>query len=221
MDQAKIQFIMDNVQYFNWTAWITATATLLLAVLTFIYVRLMKKILASQSDPCVILTVVHDEDRPTIIQLVAKNVGTGLAKGIRFEFSRPIPAKAWGISADEAREATEMKEGPLIDGIPALGPGECRKIDWGQYGGLVANLGNEPVIATCKFKKNGKDMTPILCPLDIASFVGTVAIQSPQAKAAKELEKISNSIQHLASRHYKLKIEVVSLPPDQRDEESQ
>ena len=41
----------------------------------------------------------------------------------------------------------------IIDGIPALGPGECRKIDWGQYNGLMAALGNEPIVATCKFRE--------------------------------------------------------------------
>jgi hypothetical protein len=51
----------------DWSAWVTALATLVLAVLTFVYVRLTKKILDAQSDPCVILTVVHDEDRTTIL----------------------------------------------------------------------------------------------------------------------------------------------------------
>jgi hypothetical protein len=107
-----------------------------------------------------------------------------------------------------------MKDGPLIFGIPALGPGECRKIDWGQYGGLIAALGKEPIIATCKFKKNNKDMTPTKCPLDVASFDSTVIVESSPAKAAKELEKISSNIQHFASGFHSLKVEVVSLPPD-------
>jgi hypothetical protein len=147
-------------------------------------------------------------------------VGSGLAKDIKFEFSRPLPAKAWGITKDDVGEITEMKDGPLINGIPALGPGECRKIDWGQYGGLLSILGDEPIVATCKFKKNKKDMTPTQCPLDVASFTGTVAVERPPAKVAKELEKISKSIQHLASGFQKLKIGVVSLPPDEADNES-
>jgi len=220
MDQSTFQSITEAAGSIDWSAWVTAAATLVLAVLTFVYVRLTGRILATQSDPCVILTVVHDEERATILQLVARNVGTGLAHDIKFEFSRPLPARAFGLSKDDAKEVTEMKDGPLVDGIPALGPGECRKIDWGQFGGLVAALGNEPIVATCKFRKNGKDMTPTQCPLDVASFAGTVAVESPSAKAAKELEKISKSIQHLASDFHKLKVEVVSLPPDKADEES-
>lgn len=215
-----MQSIAEIMALIDWSAWITAVATFVLAALTFVYVRLTGRILAAQSDPCVLLTVVHDEERATILQLVVRNVGTGLAHDIRFTFSRPLPARAFGLSTADAKEVTIMKSGPLVDGIPALGPGECRKIDWGQYGGLIAVLGNEPIIATCKFKKNGKNMPPIQCPLDVASFVGTVAAESAGAKTAREIEKLSKSIQNIASGFHKLKVEVVSLPPNKDDEGS-
>jgi hypothetical protein len=190
MGQSFLQSIGEMAITINWSAWVSAVATIVLAVLTFVYVRLTGKILDTQSDPCVILTVVHDEERATILQLVARNVGTGLAQDIRFEFSRPLPARAFGLSKDDAKETAVMADGPLIDGIPVLGPSECRKIDWGQYGGLIAALGDKPIIATCKFKKNGKDMPPTQCPLEVTSFVGTVAVESSSAKAARELEKL-------------------------------
>jgi len=214
MDQSTIQSIVEFSKTINLSAWITAGATLLLAVLTFVYVRLTGKILSTQSDPCVIISVIHDEERPTILQLVVRNIGSGLAHDIKFEFSRPLPARAFGLTKDRAKEVVVMKDGPLINGIPALGPGECRKIDWGQYGGLSAALGDEPVIATCRFKKNGKEMEPTRCPLEVKSFEGTVAAEKPATKMAKELEKISRSIQHLSSGFHKLKVEVVSLPPE-------
>lgn len=220
MDQSTLQSTTEVAQSLDWSDWVTAFATLVLAGLTLLYVRLTGHILAAQSDPCVILTVVHDNERATILQLCARNVGTGLAHDIRFEFSRPLPARAFGLSTDDAKEVTEMKDGPLIDGIPALGPGECRIIDWGQYGGLAVALGNEPIVATCRFKKNDKEMRPTQCPLDVASFAGTIAVESPPARAVRELEKISKSIQHLASGFHSLKVEVLSLPPDKADEES-
>ena len=220
MDQSILQSITERAELINWSAWVTAVATIVLATLTYRYVKLTRKILATQSEPCVILTVVPDDDRATVLQLVARNVGTGLAHDIRFEFSHPLPAKAFGLTKSDARKVTEMKDGPLIDGIPALGPGECRKIDWGQYGGLVAALGNSPIVATCKFKKDGKEMRPTQCPLDVASFVGTVAVESPAAKAVKELGEISKGIQALASNSHKLKVDVVSLPKNKDDAES-
>lgn len=209
-----IKIISDVFSSIDWSTWITALATLVLAVLTFVYVILTRKILSSQSDPCVILSVIHDEDRSTVLQLIAKNVGTGLAHDVRFEFSHPIPARAWGLSPDKAKKAEEMTDGPLIRGIPALGPGESRKIDWGQYGGLKASIGNSKIIATCRFKKNGKEMPSVICPLDVESFSGTVAAESPSSKTAKELENISKTIQHLASGFHKLKVEIISVPED-------
>lgn len=112
-----------------------------------------------------------------------------------------------------------MNDGPLINGIPALGPGESRKIDWGQFGGLKASIGDSKITATCRFKKNGKEMPPIICPLDVESFSGTVAAESPSSKTAKELEKISKTVQHLASRFNKLKVEITSMPEESSKEE--
>ena len=106
MDQSILQSIIECVALIHWSPWVTAGATIVLAVLTYRYVRLTGKILATQSEPCVILTVVHDDDRATVLQLVARNVGTGLAHDIRFEFSRPLPARAFGLSESDARKVT-------------------------------------------------------------------------------------------------------------------
>lgn len=179
--------------------WIITFATLVLAVLTGIYVWLTRRILNAQSDPRVIITVVHDEDRTSMLQLVVKNIGTGIAYDIRFEFSRPLPAEAFGLSEEEAKQPEEMTDGPLIDGIPALGPGECRKIDWGQYGGLKKALGDSPIVATCRFKKQEKEMKPIICQLDVESFKGTSAAKSKPTQTVDALEKISKSLNRIAT----------------------
>ena len=63
-------------------------------------------------------------------------------------------------------------------------------------------------------------MRPTQCPLDVASFVGTVAAESPAAKTVKELERLSKSIETLASNSHKLKVDVVSLPQNKDDSES-
>ena len=119
MNKEIVEFLRSIITSLDWSDWVTAIGTLVLAILTFIYVRITNKILASQSDPCVVLTVVHDEDRASLLQLVAKNVGTGLAQDIRFSFSQPLPARAFGLTAQNAKKAKTMDEGPLINGIPA------------------------------------------------------------------------------------------------------
>lgn len=45
-----------------------------------------------------------------------------------------------------------MKEGPLVEGIAALGPGDSRKIDWGQFGGLYKALDDEKIEITSDWK---------------------------------------------------------------------
>ena len=218
MQQGLVEFLRSIITALDWSDLVTSIATLILAILTFVYVRLTSKILSSQSDPCVVLTVVHDEDRASILQLVAKNVGTGLAHDIRFTFSHPLPARAFGLTEQNAKKAETMAEGPLINGIPALGPGECRKIDWGQYGGLKAAIGDSKIIATCHFKKNSKEMKPVICPLDVESFSRTVAAESLASRTAKELEKISKSLGHFASGFHKLKVEITSMPEEEEME---
>jgi hypothetical protein len=205
----------------NWGIWVPAVATVVLAVLTYIYVRLTKGILEGQSNPCIIVSVIHDDERRSILQLVIRNVGSGLAQDVTFEFSRPIPARAWGIGENKAKTAEPMTRGPLIDGVPALGPGEERRIDWGQYGGLMKSLGTEPVVVKCKFKKNGKSMPPIECKLDVKSFERTVAAERPSAKVAKELEKISQDLHYLATGFHKLKIEIVKEDEEMEAEKNE
>lgn len=221
MSEEMVELVRSIITSLDWSDWVTAIATLVLTILTLVYVRITSKILSSQSDPCVVLTVVHDEDRASILQLIAKNVGTGLAQDIRFTFTNPLPARAFGVTEQRAKKTEMMTEGPLINGIPALGPGECRKIDWGQYGGLKAAIGDSKIIATCHFKKNFKKMKPICCPLDVESFSRTVAAESPASKTAKELEKISKSLSHFATGFHKLKVEITSMPEEENEEINQ
>lgn len=191
-------------------SWITAIATVILAVLTAIYVILTRNILKAQIEPCVILTVQHDENRPTILQLVCRNIGTGIAHDISFEFSKSLPMRAWGIPLSEAKDAPKMDSGPLIEGIPALGPGEERKIDWGQYGGLLKYIGNEPIIAKCNFKRNDKLLKPVVCKLDVKSFESTTAADTNYLKkASSELKRIADSIKNLEAGSKTLKIELI------------
>ena len=51
----------------DWGTWVTAVATVVLALLTFMYVRLTKRILENQSNPCVIVSVIHDDERATVL----------------------------------------------------------------------------------------------------------------------------------------------------------
>lgn len=204
-----IQVMPASTSGIDWSAWVTAAASILLALLTFVYVRLTKRIIDSQTDPCIFVSVVDDDDRPTVIQLVIKNIGTGIARDINFEVSRPL-FKAWGVSPTDEIKVESMQKGPLIDGIPVLGPGEKRRITWGQYGGLKKALGDDPIIVKCRFHKGKKLMPTIECKLDVKSFAGTAANEKPILTIARQLEKISSNLEHVVTGFKQMHVEVTS-----------
>jgi len=180
------------------SSWVTAIATTLLALITWFYVGLTKKILDAQTDPCIIVSTVHDANRPTIIQLVIKNIGSGLARDITFQCSQPLPQFAWGLTITDAKDAEVMSAGPLIDGISGLAPGEER---------------------TTSFKKNTKVMPPVVSAVDVKSYKDTTAARSLSAKVASDIENISKNIEHLTSGFRSLRIELDDKNKfDQRDE---
>lgn len=175
----------------DWTM-VGSIGTLIAAAFAAYYCFLTFQLVHSQTEPNVVLYVRHDESRPTIIQIVIENIGCGLATNIRFKSNRSIPARAFGVSLQNAKapEEEEMKEGPLIEGIPALGPGDSRKIDWGQFGGLYKALGNEKIEITCEYERQGIAMKRVTCFLDVKSFKATSVETSESTRIFKELEMI-------------------------------
>lgn len=176
-----------------WTA-VAAFAASLSALFAAFYTFLTFRLVRSQAEPNVVVYVRHDESRPTIIQIVIENIGKGLASDIRFESSRPIPAKVW----QPAETVEAMKEGPLIEGIAQLGPGDSRKIAWGGYFGLKKALGNEPIYLTFSYKHEGKKLAKHTAILEWQSFTDTDAVGSESTRIVKELEKIRKVTEKIA-----------------------
>src|SRR5262245_40936128 len=112
----------------------TVVATVALAGLTSWYVALTHRLVRSQTDPYVVVYVRHDESRPSIMLIVIENAGRSLARDVTFVLSRSIPHRAFGVdeASARARPIQQMTRGPLITGVPALGPGERRELVWGQ-----------------------------------------------------------------------------------------
>lgn len=174
----------------NLISWITAISTAVLVMITFLNLRIFKRTFDARFEPHVIVTLALDENSSgQVIMLVIRNIGTGMAEEVAFELSRPIPKWAGGISSVNIKG--DMTDGPLISGISSFGPGESRKLLWGQYGGLLKALGPEPVVVTCRFKRAGKAMPPIRCQLEIASFKGIAVPQNPVLQVAKQTEKLA------------------------------
>ncbi len=175
---------------------VSAIATVVLVFLTGIYVWLTHKTLRSQTDPLVIVYVSLSSKHPDVLQIVIENIGKSVARDISFEPERRIPHRAWGNKPETARKFEWMETGPLVKGIPALGPSESRRINWGNYFGLKVALTDKPLRITCKFKDiTLRSMPPAECILDISSFEGTDPSPiNPYHQLAEMLEQLKKDV---------------------------
>jgi len=180
-----------------WTV-VGAFAATFSAGIAAIYTWLTFRLVRGQIEPNVVIYVCHDLTRPTMIQIVVENIGRGLASDVRFIASHRIPCRAFGLDESTADPANFMTHGPLINGIPTLGPGDSRRIDWGQPGGLKKALAGEKISITINYKHGKKEMPPVEAVLEVGSFEGTVANESEAARSLKALEKIGTAIEKLS-----------------------
>ncbi len=178
---------------------VTALATVILAVLTAVYVWLTHKLLRAQSDPYVVVYASSDELRPSLIEIVIQNVGRAVARNVRFEFSRPMFWRAYGTTENNAVPAEEMVDGPLITGIPALAPGGMRRITWGQFGGLTKALGADTITVTTKFwGSRDRDLPPVVSELDVRSFARTdISERDPILRLFREVKKLRETLKSI------------------------
>ncbi len=183
----------------HWTTIAAVWATVAIAIISVAAVVVNYFIFRSQIDPQVIVYATGDEARPTCILLIIENVGKGIAHDVRFELSRQLPHRAFGIGKPDA-EVKVMMGGPLIDGIPSLGPGAKRVVLWGRYAGLAHALGEEVVEVTCRFRGNRPfPYDPVelttACYLEVKSFALTdLADPDGARQSAKELKRIADAL---------------------------
>ena len=174
-----------------------AIATITLAFLNYRYVKLTKQILELQHAPHVIVTLEHDNLRPTIFSIYIKNIGKGLATDVRFELSEPIPQNCFTDTFDEDGNIKPIHSGPFVEGIPSLAPGEVREYTFGQIDGIKKVLGNRTIFITCKFKSGSDEMTPTKCPINISSIGPMDVSEKGFYKLTKDIANISKSRQKM------------------------
>jgi hypothetical protein len=187
-----------------WTSIVLALITVTATVLNYLLLR-------TQKDPEVIVYATPDDKRPSIINLVIENIGPGMAKSVTFKMPDYFPANAFGF--ESAKKPENMITGPLIFGIPSLGPGAKRVITWGQFGGLKKGLGDEVSSVVCHYTRDriglpGQKSLQTECLLDIKSFEATDASDNNwDKKTAKELEKIAKVLTQSATGFKSIKID--------------
>lgn len=173
---------------------LAAAAATLTALVTIAYTYFTLRLVRAQAEPKVIVYVKHDLERPSMLTIIIENIGRDIAHDVTFAPSRPIPEKAYGISPAEAQEAKPMREGPLVSGIPSLGPGDSRvNITWGQYGGLSNALGAVPIVLDYTYR-HGRRTFRGQAKLEVLSFAATDASERSPVVMARALKDISGSL---------------------------
>lgn len=154
----------------------------------------------SSTDPLIIVYADPDLTRPSIINLIIKNIGNGPAHKISFSSTKPLPSEAFGITEPETN-AKEMSAGPIVAGIPFLAPNQQIVLTWGQYGGLQKYIGDTPINITSTFYRSFKGKF-----ISRKQSVSALAIQQFQRSnpgehgfgpnIVKELKSLNSTIKH-------------------------
>lgn len=106
------------------------------------------------------------------------------------------PARAFGLSETEAPPTQTMSEGPLVEGIPALGPGDSRVITWGQLGGLRKAIGHDVVVVDYSYR-HGRRTLRGQGKLDCRSFKAPDASRPPELQQIDQLKRLADAAEAL------------------------
>ena len=191
----------------DWISLLMALIASASAAVTYVVYR-------SATDPEVIVYADTDPKRPSIVNLIIKNIGKGPASNITFTSDRPLPTRAFGIEIPKEMPEV-MRDGPIILGIPYLAPDQSLILTWGQYGGLSKFLGKTPITVKSKYKRS-RSIRPYSqyleseSQLDIQCFAATdisdhnwgPKIVKTLENTNKELSKISKSINQGSGTDY-------------------
>lgn len=187
----------------SWTIWAGLAAAVLGglgAVASAIAAWMAFSEMRAQSSPYVVVRVVHDFTRPSVLMLIIQNTGRSAAYNVAFECRPPLPSRAWGIE-EPTTPGKLFTDGPFITGIPALGPGETREIDWGQYGGISSALKKSTIQCNCSFTDSRSRSYATVNILEVESFLSTCANdRDPMKGIETALKGIDARLQTLNTR---------------------
>ncbi|WP_016957449.1 hypothetical protein [Catenovulum agarivorans] len=127
--------------------------SIFMALIAIASIAITYNVYRSSTDPEVIVYADIDLARPSIVNLIIKNIGKGAALDITFNTNKPLPEKAMGIDGN-VEMPSKMTSGPIVVGVPYLAPNQQLTITWGQYGGLKKYLGSQPIIVTSRYKRS-------------------------------------------------------------------
>lgn len=189
------------------SAMIQAIATVVLVVFTIIYVKLTSRMLKATNQPEIMVSLRPHEAHVNVVMLWIENVGTGVARNVRFgcNLSHSFDGK------------TQLNDvGFLKNGIDVLGPGQ--KID--HF--LVSILENPSVLKQAPFKltvtysnSSGNQDDEKIFHLHSREYIGSATIGgAPSFEIAKATKEIQKDLHKLTTGSSKPIVRTVPLSED-------
>lgn len=132
-----------------------------------------------------------------LIYIQIENIGRSIAYDVAFKIDEPLVRRLGGLTALLGEEP-EPLGGCLEHGIPALGPGDSRKILWGKHYEIYKELGDRFIKINASFKDRAKVPHLTTSVVEVKSFVGAdAADNSSLSKIARGVERIAQSSEGL------------------------
>ena len=184
----------------DWIQVAMLVATIMLVLASMGGFTINYYLLRSHVDPEVVVYTANDDRRPSILIIVIENVGATPAFDVRFEFPREIELEAANNPAKPIDDIWRpMREGPLVDGIPLLGPGGRRVLPWGSFLTLRKPFADAPVRVSTTYESRRRfpwDPTEHTSDsvLEVRSFLATDASEDPELRGVKALEALSKNL---------------------------
>lgn len=114
----------------DFTAWaqiFSAVATVVLAATALYQVREMRAARIAQQQPHIIVDA--DYSQRSVVKVVVRNIGSGAAKNITFDFSKPLESSI-PHPRDSSKPYIVSDLPPFKDGIDYLAPGGAIPFGW-------------------------------------------------------------------------------------------
>lgn len=145
------------------------------------------QVFIKQGEPKIIVYSCDKKDSPTFMLIRIENIGRDVASNVKFKSSRSIPYDTY---ADKSKT---MTNGPLINGIPLLAPGEHRDVMWGDYKTLAEVIGDDPITISYTYDYGKKELKGS-SQVEVLSFLNTPASKTPISVVADRVSEISKHL---------------------------
>jgi hypothetical protein len=160
------------------------------------------RLAAAQTQPFVTVFLRMHDVGGGLFELVIANLGKGAAYDIAFRLPEKFPAHNWGMTESEGTVGPPLNDGPLVRGIPVLGPEEERAFLWGQWGGIGKYLAGKPARVDCYFASHqGGEQKVATGVLEIESFAGPRPLtENWQKRIHEEVRDLNRNVARLLQR---------------------